>query len=198
MTIPVSAEPARFCSPAQGPSPSARAHRRAQVDVLIGEDGLIRSVGSLRWRRPQGVRRIECAGSYLSPGWVDLHVHVWHGGTDISIRPSLCGVERGVTTVVDAGLGRRGQFPRLPANSSSSRRASASSAFLNIGSIGLVACNRVSELIDIRSIDLDRTIACVEAEPGRHRRHQGARQPRHPRVLGHHAGQASPRSSSRF
>ncbi len=36
-------------------------------------------------------------------------------------------------------------------------------AFLNLGSIGLVACNRVSELIDMRSIDIDRTIATVEA-----------------------------------
>ena len=36
-------------------------------------------------------------------------------------------------------------------------------AFLNIGSIGLVACNRVPELIDLRSIDVDRTLAVVEA-----------------------------------
>ena len=49
------------------------------------------------------------------------------------------------------------------ASSSSSRRAERIFAFLNIGSIGLVACNRVSELIDIRSIDVERTLACVEA-----------------------------------
>ena len=36
-------------------------------------------------------------------------------------------------------------------------------AFLNIGSIGLVACNRVSELIDMRSIDVDRTLEVIEA-----------------------------------
>ncbi len=49
------------------------------------------------------------------------------------------------------------------ANSSSSPPRERIKAFLNIGSIGLVACNRVSELIDIRSIDIDRTLACVEA-----------------------------------
>ncbi len=49
------------------------------------------------------------------------------------------------------------------ANTSSSPARERIKAFLNIGSIGLVACNRVSELIDMRSIDLDRTIAVVEA-----------------------------------
>ena len=49
------------------------------------------------------------------------------------------------------------------ASTSSSRRAETILAFLNIGSIGLVACNRVSELIDMRSIDIDRTLACIEA-----------------------------------
>ena len=35
-----------------------------------------------------GARQIDGRGAWLSPGWADLHVHVWHGGTDISIRPS--------------------------------------------------------------------------------------------------------------
>jgi dihydroorotase len=43
------------------------------------------------------------------------------------------------------------------------RQAETIRAFLNIGSIGLVACNRVSELIDMRSIDVDRTLAVIEA-----------------------------------
>ncbi|MGO7580775.1 hypothetical protein ACC699_39905, partial [Rhizobium ruizarguesonis] len=46
----------------------------------------------------QDVARIDGKGAFISPGWVDLHVHIWQGGTDISIRPSECGVERGVTT----------------------------------------------------------------------------------------------------
>ena len=36
-------------------------------------------------------------------------------------------------------------------------------ALLNIVSIGLAACNRVSELIDDRSIDIDRSFAAIEA-----------------------------------
>ena len=111
---------------------------------------------------PEGVRRIEAQGAYVSPGWTDLHAHVWYGGTDISIRPSLCGVERGVTTIVDAGSAGEANFHGFREYVIEPARERIK-AFLNIGSIGLVACNRVSELIDMRSIDLDRTIACVEA-----------------------------------
>jgi dihydroorotase len=133
---------------------------QGKVDVLIGEDGLIRAVGP-SVDVPADARRIDAAGKFLSPGWTDLHAHVWHGGTDISIRPSLCGIERGVTTIVDAGSAGEANFHGFREFIIDPARERIR-AFLNIGSIGLVACNRVSELIDIRSIDIDRTIACVE------------------------------------
>ena len=123
----------------------------------------------------------------MSPGWIDLHAHVWYGGTDISIRPSLCGVERGVTTIVDAGSAGEANFHGFREYVIEPARERIK-AFLNIGSIGLVACNRVSELIDMRSIDLDRTIAVRRGQPRRHHRHQGARQRRDPRRVGHDAG----------
>jgi dihydroorotase len=133
---------------------------QGRVDVLIGASGVIQAVGP-SLEAPPEAQRLDGAGSYLSPGWTDLHVHVWHGGTDISIRPSLCGVERGVTTVVDAGSAGEANFHGFREFVIEPARERIR-AFLNIGSIGLVACNRVSELIDIRSIDIDRTIACVE------------------------------------
>ena len=111
---------------------------------------------------PEGTRKIASAAPSVSPGWVDLHAHVWYGGTDISIRPALCGVERGVTTIVDAGSAGEANFHGFREFVIEPARERIK-AFLNIGSIGLVACNRVSELIDIRSIDIDRTLACVEA-----------------------------------
>jgi dihydroorotase len=35
-----------------------------------------------------GAQVIDCKGAYLSPGWCDLHDHVWHGGTYISVLAS--------------------------------------------------------------------------------------------------------------
>lgn len=122
----------------------------------VGDDGLFRAEAA------PGARRIDLGGSYLSPGWCDLHVHVWHGGTDISVRASEAGRATGVTAMADAGSAGEATFHGLreyvidPA-------AETIRAFLNIGSIGLVACNRVPELIDMRSIDVDRTLAVVEA-----------------------------------
>lgn len=130
------------------------------VDILVGADGRIAAVGP-SLEAPAGAQRIDGKGAWVSPGWIDLHAHVWHGGTDISIRPSLCGVERGVTTIVDAGSAGEANFAGFR-EFVIDRARERIKAFINIGSIGLVACNRVSELIDIRSIDIDRTIACVE------------------------------------
>ncbi|SER09180.1 dihydroorotase [Faunimonas pinastri] len=130
------------------------------TDILIGADGKVERIGAGPF--DGSAQQVDGKGAYVSPGWIDLHAHVWHGGTDISIRPTEAGVKRGVTTIVDAGSAGEANFHGFrefiiePAKERIL-------AFLNIGSIGLVACNRVSELIDMRSIDIDRTIACVEA-----------------------------------
>lgn len=124
--------------------------------IHIGDDGLIALA------QAAGAEVIDCKGRWLSPGWCDLHVHVWHGGTDISIRPGQAGRGSGVTAMADAGSAGEANFHGLreyvidPA-------AETVKAFINIGSIGLVACNRVPELIDMRSIDVDRTLAVIEA-----------------------------------
>ncbi|TIS88130.1 amidohydrolase/deacetylase family metallohydrolase [Mesorhizobium sp.] len=131
------------------------------IDVLIGKDGRVAETGSII-AAGDDVKMLEANGAFLSPGWTDLHVHVWYGGTDISLRPQQCGAARGVTTMVDAGSAGEANFHGFREFIMEPARENIY-AFLNIGSIGLVACNRVSELIDMRSIDIDRTIATVEA-----------------------------------
>ena len=79
-------------------------HSDARLDVAIGAGGVIAATGPAGSLNPAaGAKVLEGRGLYLSPGWTDLHVHIWHGGTDISIRPRECGLVRGVTTLVDAG-----------------------------------------------------------------------------------------------
>ncbi|WP_412505245.1 amidohydrolase/deacetylase family metallohydrolase [Roseovarius sp. SYSU LYC5161] len=109
-----------------------------------------------------GARTVDCNGGYLSPGWCDLHVHVWHGGTDISVRPGEAGRPTGVTAMADAGSAGEGNFHGLR-EYVIDQQSETIRAFLNIGSIGLVCCNRVPELIDMRSIDVDRTLETIEA-----------------------------------
>ena len=137
------------------------------LDILIGADGnVVAAAPNIGDGLPEGTRVIDAAGSYLSPGWTDLHTHIWYGGSDFSLKPTQCGAPRGVTTLVDAGSAGEANFRGLrefiiePALESIY-------AFLNMGSIGLVACNRISELIDMRFIDVDRIAAVVEANRDR-------------------------------
>lgn len=126
------------------------------------EEICIDASGNISASPAEGAETLDLGGAYLSPGWCDLHVHVWHGGTDISVRASEAGRPTGVTAMADAGSAGEASFHGLreyvidPASETIK-------AFLNIGSIGLVACNRVPELTDWRSIDIDRTLAVIEA-----------------------------------
>ncbi|RWB53085.1 amidohydrolase/deacetylase family metallohydrolase [Mesorhizobium sp.] len=131
------------------------------IDVMIDEQGRIAQTSSAIAAGDR-IEVVDAKGAFLSPGWTDLHVHVWYGGTDISLRPGQCGATRGVTTMVDAGSAGEANFHGFREFIIEPAKENVY-AFLNIGSIGLVACNRVSELIDMRSIDFDRTIATVEA-----------------------------------
>ncbi len=124
--------------------------------ITVGDDGLVAA------SELPGAEVIDCKGAFLSPGWCDLHVHVWHGGTDISVRASEAGRATGVTAMADAGSAGEAAFHGLREYVIDAQQETVR-AFLNIGSIGLVACNRVPELIDTRSIDIDRTLAVAEA-----------------------------------
>lgn len=66
------------------------------TDVAI-EDGKIRSIGEA----PPGAEIIDVSGCYLSPGWIDIHVHVY--ATLGFADPDSIGVYQGVTTFVEAG-----------------------------------------------------------------------------------------------
>ena len=50
---------------------------------------------------PPDARTIDVSGCYLTPGWVDIHVHVY--GTLGFADPDSIGVCQGVTTYVEAG-----------------------------------------------------------------------------------------------
>lgn len=131
-------------------------HDAAPINrIAIGEDGLIAAQAGADWKS------VDCRGAWLSPGWADLHVHVWHGGTDISVRADEAGLKRGVTAMADAGSAGEATFHGLR-EYVIERQKETIKAFINIGSIGLVACNRVPELIDARFIDVERTLDVIE------------------------------------
>ena len=134
---------------------------KTAVDIGIGEDGRITLAG--RWQgQPRFDDVIDLRGAWLSPAWIDLHVHCYYGGTWLSLRPERVGPATGVGLAVDCGSAGEANFPGLrefiiaPA-------PFPILAYLNISTIGLVAANRVSELIGDPVLDPERTARVAEA-----------------------------------
>ena len=72
---------------------------------LVVEDGMIRSVGAKRKRAKFTGRVIDLKGSYLAPGFIDIHVHGGGGadymdGTADAVRvANRCHARHGTTTI---------------------------------------------------------------------------------------------------
>lgn len=53
---------------------------------------------------------INCEGLLITPGLIDLHAHVYWGGTALSVDPKRVAEKTAVTTLVDAGSAGAGNF----------------------------------------------------------------------------------------
>ncbi|HEV8338920.1 MAG TPA: amidohydrolase/deacetylase family metallohydrolase [bacterium] len=131
----------------------------SSIDVGIGPDGAVVPAGTKD--SPRFERVIDCQGAWLSPAWIDPHVHCYHGGTWLSVRPEHVGPATGVGLAVDCGSAGEANFAGLrefiidPA-------PFPILAYLNVSSIGLVAVNRLSELISDAVLNPARAEECVE------------------------------------
>ena len=74
---------------------------KTPIDLEIKEGRIARCGQKLD--NPQGLKEFFFKDALISRGWVDLHVHVYFGATDISIRPEQAGLRTGETTMVDCG-----------------------------------------------------------------------------------------------
>jgi len=99
---------------------------------------------------------------FLSPGWIDLHAHVYDGATSLSVTADAIGLQTGVHLLADAGSAGEATLPGF-------RRYVAPSfqteirAWLNISSIGLV---HLREVADLSLINIEKTVkAALENQP---------------------------------
>jgi dihydroorotase len=83
-------------------------HRDEVGDVLI-EDDLIVAVAP-HIDAPPGAQVIDVQRLVVTPGLIDLHVHVYPGLGDFCLPPDQVGVDSGVPTVVDAGTSGAATF----------------------------------------------------------------------------------------
>lgn len=103
---------------------------------------------------------VECAGRYVAPGLIDLHVHVFWGVSHYGIMPDPHCVAKGVTTAVDAGSAGADTFPgfrKFILEASATRLF----AHLNISSQGMLS-EAVGELQDLRYASVSRAVETIE------------------------------------
>lgn len=112
------------------------------ADVVIA-DGKIVLVGDAS-RHPGQV--LDLGGHYLSPGWIDLHVHTY--GTLGFSQPDAIGVLQGVTTFVDAGGAGIGVMDEFEATMGGLKTSLYAGPFVR--PLGLIGLNFVEG--DIRSL----------------------------------------------
>jgi len=131
------------------------------MDMRINKDGIVEEIG-FGLRAAESDRQMDLAQWHISPGWIDMHAHVYHQASSISVDPDTIGPRTGVTAIVDTGSAGFANFDGFRDHVIASRGYPILS-FLNIGATGLIYANEVSELDSLEKINLDRLVSCVDA-----------------------------------
>ncbi len=103
---------------------------------------------------------VNADGCYVTPGLIDLHVHVFYGVSHFGIEPDSTCLARGATTVVDAGSAGADTFPgfrKYVIDVSDTRIL----AQLNISSQGMLT-REIGELENPDYADLDKACRMIE------------------------------------
>ncbi|MCK1997561.1 amidohydrolase/deacetylase family metallohydrolase [Psychrobacillus psychrodurans] len=109
------------------------------------------------------VKYIDAEGCYVSPGFIDMHVHIFTEHTELGIEADLVGIEQGVTTVVDAGSSGYSDYSTFKEKVIKPSRTEVLS-FLNISRKGLT--NGLSELANLEDLmSLGEAKEIFEKEP---------------------------------
>jgi dihydroorotase len=117
----------------------------------------------------KGVRNgvVDASGLLVTPGWVDLHTHVYWGVAPLGVDADTHCLQRGVTTAVDAGSAGASTFPgfkRYVIDVAATRVV----AMLHLAAIGMARDDNfgdegVGELEDIRWANVDSAIEVARA-----------------------------------
>ena len=135
------------------------------ADVVFS-GGLVSEIGdNIDAAQAAEVRQVE--GCFVVPGLIDLHTHVYWGGTSLGVDAGAVARASGTTTFVDAGSAGPGNyagFLRHVIESSAPRIL----AFLNISFPGIFGFSRsvmVGECADLRLLDVGEAVRVARGNP---------------------------------
>ncbi|GIX06261.1 MAG: amidohydrolase [Candidatus Poribacteria bacterium] len=133
----------------------------ARLDLRV-EGGRVVAIASRLSPLPED-RALDLDGRIVTPGWIDLHAHVYWGVTTWGIPADPICLSTGVTTVVDAGSAGWATFPgfcRWIVQGAKTRVL----AFVHISGIGLTY-GPVGEMEDLRYADPELTAEAIRLYP---------------------------------
>lgn len=84
------------------------ANGRDEIADIAFKDGRVAEIG--RSLPPGGADIVDVAGRLVVPGLIDLHTHVYWGGTSLGVEAEAVARKSGTTTFVDAGSAGPGNF----------------------------------------------------------------------------------------
>lgn len=96
-------------------------------------------------RADEGRQVLDASGRIVTPGLIDVHVHVYPGVANVGIEPDLVGVARGVTALVDGGSAGATTFPGFRTYVARNARTRVY-ALLNISRPGMTVPNETADL----------------------------------------------------
>jgi len=136
--------------------------RDETADVAFG-DGKVTGVGPDL--ASSGAEIVDACGLLVVPGLIDLHTHVYWGGTSLGVDAAEVARQSGTTTFVDAGSAGPGNFHgfRRHVIEPSPLRII---PFLNISFPGIFAFGAsvmVGECADLRLLDLRECVRVIKA-----------------------------------
>lgn len=139
------------------------ANGRDDVADIAFAGGVVTAVGSGMPLRAE--QTIEAQGLLVVPGLIDLHTHVYWGGTSLGVDAALVAERSGTTTFVDAGSAGPGNFHgfRRHVIEPSPFRIL---PFLNVSFPGIFAFSAavmVGEAADLRLLDPRECVRVIEA-----------------------------------
>ncbi|HEY8889057.1 MAG TPA: amidohydrolase/deacetylase family metallohydrolase [Clostridium sp.] len=126
-----------------------------ELDILL-EDGMIKEIGENLSK--QGNEVLELDGEIVAPGFIDIHTHCYKGKSLIGTKADVIGIQRGTTTIFDAGTSGALNYDDFKVSSINKSKTHIYT-FLNISDWGL---NSLSELRDLQEINEERIIKKVE------------------------------------